>query len=117
MASRNVDGRLNEGWHYPAEQHDVDDKHQDQDEDDGRDVDAAEIRQDAADWSQRRLGYAIEHLGERIDETIGRIDHVKGNQPTQDGAGNDHPYIELDDINDEFDQRHHQETSWTGRDM
>src|SRR5437016_5701939 len=54
---------------------------EDQDEDDRRDVDAAEIRQEIADRAQRRLGHPIEKVADHRDRAVVAIDDAKGQQP------------------------------------
>src|SRR5665809_51662 len=60
-------------------------------------------------FGEARVDQAEEHVGDRVDEAVLRVDHVEGDQPAQDGAGDDHPDIEVDDENDESDQRYHQD--------
>src|SRR5262245_35025551 len=54
----------------------VAEENDDEDQDDRRDVDAAEIGHHIADWPQRRLGDAIEEVRDHCHELVARVDHV-----------------------------------------
>src|SRR5947209_8068356 len=82
-------------------------KHQDQDQDDRRDVDAAEIRQERADRAQRRFGYAIEKIADDRDAAVVAVDDAKGQQPAQHRLRDQQPDIDVDQRIDEPEQRSH----------
>src|SRR5947209_11407959 len=82
-------------------------KHQDQDEDDRRDVDTAEIRQERPDRAQRRLGYAIEKIADDRDAAVVPVDHAKGQQPAQHRLRDQEPNVYVDQRIDEPEQRSH----------
>ena len=73
----------------------------------GRDVDAAEIGQQAPDRPQHRLGQGIEPLPQRADELVVGIDHIERDQPAHHGARNDDVDIERDHVADEAEQLEH----------
>jgi len=80
---------------------------QQQDQDDRRDVDAAEIGQQVPDRPQHRLGDAIEEFADLRDDRIAHIDHVEGHEPAQHGARNEDVDVELDDGVEEPEQGVH----------
>ena len=83
------------------------DEQQQQDQDDRRDVDAAEIGQQVADRPQHRLGDPVEHLADLRDDRIAHVHHVEGHEPAQDRAGDEDVDEELDDRVEEPDQGVH----------
>src|SRR5437764_4659787 len=82
-------------------------KHQDQDQDDRRDVDTAEIRQERPDRAQRRLGYAIEKIADDRNAAVVAVDHAKGQQPAQHRLRDQQPNVDVDQRIDEPDQPSH----------
>ena len=71
-------------------------ENQTQDQDDGRNIDTAQIGHAAADRAQRRLGDPVEEIGHRIDEAVGGVKHVERDQPAQYGADDNDPDIKID---------------------
>ena len=82
-------------------------KYKKQDQDDRRDVDAAEVRQDAADRPQRRLGHPVEEVGDLRHDRVARVHDVEGDEPAQDRARDEQPDIERDHRVDEPQQGAH----------
>src|SRR5438270_12119095 len=67
-----------------------------QQENDRRDVDAAEIRQEVANGSQRRLGQPVENLAELSDELVIGVDDPECDEPAHHRLRDHHPPIEID---------------------
>jgi hypothetical protein len=80
---------------------------QQQDQDDRRDVDAAEIRQQVADRAQHRLRDPVEHLADLGDNGIAHVHHVEGDEPAQDRTGDEDVDEELNNGIEEPDEGVH----------
>ena len=61
--------------------HELTDEEDNQQDDDRRNIDAAEIGQDIAEWTQDRFSYFVKKLTDRCDKAIGRIDDVERIEP------------------------------------
>src|SRR5215475_5786580 len=72
-----------------------------------RNVDAAQIGQQAADRPQHRLGDAVEEVDHHADELVAHVDDAERHQPTQDRACDDDPRIDVEDLVDKKRQRDH----------
>ena len=60
-----------------------------------------------ADRRQHRLGDPVQELGHRGDELVARIHDIEGDQPGQDGGGDQKPDVKVkDDENDVEDGAH-----------
>ena len=76
-----------------------------QDHHDGRDVDSAQVRDDAAERLQQGRGDPIQEGADRIDVTVTVVDHVERDQPAQDHHRQDDPEIDVDDRVDQPEER------------
>src|SRR5829696_6183247 len=74
---------------------------------DRRNIDAAQVGQEAADRSQHRLGDAIEQVDDHADDLVADVDDAERNQPAHDSAGNDDAGIDAENVVDELAHRHH----------
>ena len=70
-----------------------------------RDVDGAEIGDEAADRGEGRLGQPVREIADRVDEAVARVDHVKGVEPAHHHRQDDHPHIEPEDRVDDLENR------------
>jgi len=68
-------------------------KHQEQDQDDRRDVDTAEIRQKGADRAERRLGHPIQKIADDRDGAVVAVNNAESEQPAQDRLADQEPNI------------------------
>src|SRR5205823_12232882 len=86
---------------YPLDEHD------DQNQDDRRDIEAAQIGHELSDRRQRRLGDPVQELGHRRDELVARVHDIEGDQPGQDGRSDQKPDVEVKDDNDDIEDSAH----------
>src|SRR5205814_1602189 len=83
------------------------DQDDDQEQDDRRNVDPAQIGQKVADRAQHRLGDAIEELGHPGDERVARVDDVEGDQPGEDRRRDDDPNVDIEGDQNDVEERAH----------
>src|SRR5262245_36544552 len=93
-----VPTRSTEQRHQPAANNDDANEHQDEDQHNGRDVDAAHVRKHAPDRAQERFGDAIEEIPERPHKLIVGVDDIEGDKPAQNGAADNDPDEEIDQV-------------------
>jgi len=82
-----------------------------QDQDHRRDVDAAEVGQDAPDRPQRRIGDAEEEGERGEDVLVAHVDHVEGREPAQKRGGDEEPDVDREDRVDQVGERVHARSS------
>src|SRR6185312_332314 len=78
---------------------------EDQQHDDRRDVDAAEIGQELPDRPQDRLGGAVEEVADHRHRPAIGIDHIEGDQPAHHGGNDDDPPVDVEEHDDDVDDR------------
>jgi len=71
-------------------------KHKQQDQDDRRDVDPAEVREKRADRAKRRLGQSPQHIADHGYDLVVSIDNAESQEPAQHGLGDEQPNIDSD---------------------
>src|SRR5690606_12460187 len=98
------DGRVDVEHDHPLEEED------DEQQDDGRDVDAAEIGQDGTDGPERGLGDLVEEVPDRPHHVVARVDDVEGDQPADDGRGDQEPCVEVEHDHENIENRAHCES-------
>ena len=82
-------------------------KKQCQNEDDGRNINAAKVWNDPPDGTQGRFCQAIEKIADRIDKPVLCIDHIEGHQPAQDCRQDQGPDVQGDDRRQKIVDRFH----------
>src|SRR5690348_9149721 len=90
-----------------VENQEVLDEPDDEDKYHRRDVDPAEVRKNAADRPQRRLGHAVEEIAQEVDEAVAGVDHVERDQPAQDDPDDEDPLVERKKSDDQEQQGFH----------
>src|SRR3990172_210409 len=70
-------------------------KKDDENEDDRRNIDSAEIGHEPADRPERRLGDPKKELAGHSHHLVARVDDVEGDEPGQHGSRNQKPDIKL----------------------
>ena len=88
-------------------QQELADEEDQQKHDDRRDVDAAEIRQQAADRRQHRLGDAEQEIADGADELVARVDDVEGVEPGEDRRSDENPSVEVESQNQCLNEGEH----------
>src|SRR5271157_3059096 len=78
-------------------------EHDGQEENDGRNVDAAGVGQEVADRSQKWLRQGDKTIPNRADDVVADVDDAEGDEPGQDCARDDDDLIEVQHREDEFD--------------
>jgi len=68
-------------------------KHDEQNEHQRRQIEAAERRQNTANGPQQRLGDAIDEIAYHLHEAVVRIDDAEAYQPAHHRANDEHPDI------------------------
>src|SRR6185437_970840 len=79
----------------------------DQNQNDRRDVEAAEIGHEVADRRQQRFGDSVQELGHGADELVARIHDIERNQPGQDRGGDQQVDVEIEDDQDDVEDGAH----------
>jgi hypothetical protein len=64
-------------------------KHQNNYQDNWRDIDATEIGQERADRAQRRLGDPVKEIADHRDAPVVPVDYAESQEPTQHGLADE----------------------------
>src|SRR6185312_13558527 len=83
------------------------DEEDDQKQDDGGYVDAAQVRQVTPYRLQRRIGHPEEHVADHSDDLVARIDDVERVKPGKDGGAYDDPPIDIERQDDRLNECQH----------
>src|ERR1700734_2728202 len=100
-SSRSIDVRQDVKLDHSLNEND------DQEQNDRRDINAAEIRHEIANRAERRLGYAIEKIADHRHDLVARIDLVEGDEPGEERHRNHNPHIERESDIDDFEESAH----------
>src|SRR5215472_6974675 len=77
----------------------------DQQDHQGRDVEATDVRQEAPKRPIDRLRQAIEDIDDATDHVVGSGEHAEGDQPARDHRDDHDPPIDVEDLDHEPDDR------------
>ena len=83
------------------------DEHQSEQQDYGRNVDAAEVRHAAADRTQQRFGEAVQAVIDLADHIVRVVEYVEREQPAHDHHRDDQPEDDEDELVEQPYERLH----------
>src|SRR5262249_11530439 len=82
-------------------------EHQEQEQNDRRNVDAAKVGQNTTDRPQQRLGQSVEEIPDGTHDFIAKVDHVEGQQPGHDCRSDNHVAVEIENAENQVEERVH----------